>query len=148
MRFEGTFEVAAPRDRVWAFITDPKEVTACAPDVRSVDVDDPTHFRVVVRAGVGPIRAVFKMNVQFSEMRAEEHLTVLADGQAPGSAVGMRTTVDLDGDHPTTLRWASDVNVEGLVANVGERFLPSVADRMTKQIFECVRAKLEEPVAI
>ena len=148
MRFEGTFEVAAPRERVWAFITDPKEVTACAPDVRSVDVDDPTHFRVVVRAGIGPIRAVFKMNVQFGEVRAEEHLTVLADGQAPGSAVEMRTTVDLAGDHPTTLRWTSDVNVEGLVANVGERFLPSVADRMTKQIFECVRAKLEEPVAI
>jgi len=148
VRFEGTFEVTAPKDRVWAFITDPNEVTACAPDVRSVEVDDPSHFRVVVRAGLGPIRAVFKMNVEFSEIRSEEHLTVLASGQAPGSAVEMRTTVDLEGDHPTTLRWASDVNVEGLIANVGERFMPTVADRMTKQIFECVKAKLEAPVAL
>jgi uncharacterized protein len=147
VRFEGTFEVTAPKDRVWAFITDPMEVTACAPDVRSVEVDDLSHFRVVVRAGLGPIRAVFKMNVEFTEIRSEEHLTVLARGQAPGSAVEMRTTVDLEGDHPTTLRWASDVNVEGLVANVGERFMPTVADRMTKQIFECVKAKLEAPVA-
>ena len=128
---------------MWAFITDPKEVTACAPDVRSVEVDDPTHFRVAVRAGLGPIRALFKMKVEFSEMRAEEHLTVLANGQAPGSAVEMRTTIDLEGDHPTTLRWASDVTVQGLIANVGERFMPSVADRMTKQIFECIKGKLE-----
>jgi carbon monoxide dehydrogenase subunit G len=147
MRFEGTFEVAAPKDRVWAFITDPKEVTACAPDVRSVEVDDPTHFRVTVRAGLGPIRATFKMNVEFSELQPEDHLTVLANGQAPGSAVEMRTTIDLEGDHPTTLRWAADVTVEGMIANVGERFMPSVADRMTKQIFECVRSKLEAPVA-
>ncbi|HYU82224.1 MAG TPA: carbon monoxide dehydrogenase subunit G [Candidatus Polarisedimenticolia bacterium] len=147
MRFEGTFEVAAPKDRVWAFITDPKEVTACAPDVRSVEVDDPTHFRVTVRAGLGPIRATFKMNVEFSELRPEDHLTVLANGQAPGSAVEMRTTIDLEGDHPTTLRWAADVTVEGMIANVGERFMPSVADRMTKQIFECVRSKLEAPFA-
>jgi carbon monoxide dehydrogenase subunit G len=148
MRFEGTFQVAAPKDRVWAFITDPKEATACAPDVRSVEVVDPGHFRVVVRAGLGPIRALFRMNVEFSEMRADEHLTVLASGQAPGSAVEMRTTIDLEGDRPTSLRWASDISVEGLIANVGERFMPSVADRMTAQIFECIRAKLEAPVAI
>jgi carbon monoxide dehydrogenase subunit G len=148
VRFEGTFEVAAPRDRVWAFITDPKEVTACAPDVRSVDVDDPTHFRVVVRAGVGPIRAVFKMNVTFSELRPEEHLTVLASGQAPGSAVEMRTTIDLEGDRPTTLRWSSDVTTSGLIANVGSRFMQSTADKLTQQTFECVKAKLEAPVAI
>jgi uncharacterized protein len=143
VRFEGTFQVAAPRSRVWAFITDPKEVTGCAPDVRSVEVADPTHFQVIVRAGIGPIRTVFKMNVEFTALRATEHLTALATGQAPGSAVEMRTTIDLEGDHPTTLRWASDVTVEGLVANVGERFMPSVADRMTKQIFECIRGKLE-----
>jgi len=147
VRFEGTFEVAAPKDRVWAFITDPKEVTACAPDIRSVEVDDPSHFRVVVRAGLGPIRATFKMSVEFTEARAEERLTVLANGQAPGSAVEMHTTIDLEGDHPTTLRWAADVSVHGLIANVGERFMPSVADKMTKQIFECIKAKLEAPVA-
>jgi uncharacterized protein len=147
VRFEGTFEVAAPKHRVWAFISEPDDVIACAPDVRAVEIDDPTHFRVTVRTGLGPIRATFKMNVQFTEMRSGEHLTVLAEGQAPGSAVEMRTTVDLDGDNPTTLRWASEVTVKGLIANVGERFMPSVADHMTKQIFECVRTKLEVPAA-
>jgi hypothetical protein len=27
MRFEGTLDIAAPRDRVWAFLTHPREVT-------------------------------------------------------------------------------------------------------------------------
>jgi carbon monoxide dehydrogenase subunit G len=45
------------------------------------------------------------------------------------------------------VRWSSDVTVQGLIANVGERFMPSVADRMTKQIFDCIKAKLEAPVA-
>jgi carbon monoxide dehydrogenase subunit G len=143
VQFKGTFTLAAPRDRVWAFITDPIQVTACAPDVRSVEVVDATDFVVVARAGLGPIRATFKMNVEFVEIRPLEHLTVLASGQAPGSAVEMRTTVDLEGDRPTTLRWASEVAVSGLIANVGERFMPSVAEKMTQQIFDCIRAKLE-----
>jgi hypothetical protein len=143
VRFEGTFQVAAPRDRVWALITDPNEVTACAPDVRGLEIDDATHFAVVIRAGLGPIRAVFNMKVEFMELRAPEHLTAIASGQARGSAVELRTVVDLEGDDPTTLRWASDVMVSGLIANVGERFLPSVANQMTRQVFDCIRAKLE-----
>ena len=26
MKFQGTVEIAAPRDRVWAFVTDPNQV--------------------------------------------------------------------------------------------------------------------------
>jgi uncharacterized protein len=113
--------------------------------VRSVDVVDATDFIVVVHAGLGPIRATFKMNVESVEIRPQDHLTVLASGQAPGSAVEMRTTIDLHGDNPTSLRWASEVSVSGLIANVGERFMPSVANKMTQQIFDCIRAKLETP---
>jgi carbon monoxide dehydrogenase subunit G len=111
--------------------------------VRSVEIDDATHFRVVIRAGLGPIRAVFNMKVEFTELRPPEHLTVLSTGHARGSAVEMRTVVDLEGNELTTLRWASDVTVSGLIANVGERFMPSVADQLTRQVFDCLRAKLE-----
>ena len=120
MRFGGTLDIAAPRDRVWAFLTDPRRVTACAPDLQSLELADPTHFKVVVRAGVGPIKGVFAMNVEFTDLREPEHAGVLARGQAPGSAVEMRNTMDLAAhDGRTTMRWASDVVISGLIASVG-----------------------------
>jgi carbon monoxide dehydrogenase subunit G len=145
MRFEGTLDIAAPRDRVWAFLTDPKQVTACAPDVQSLDVSDPTHFKVVARAGVGPIKGTFAMNVEFTDLRAPEHAGVLARGQAPGSAVEMRNTMDLAAnDGRTTMRWASDVVVSGMIASVGARLMQGAADKITQQVFACIKAKLEE----
>jgi len=149
MRFEGTLDIAAPRDRVWAFLTDPRQVTECAPDVQSLDVTDPAHFKVVVRSGVGPIKATFAMNVEFSELRVPEHAFIVARGQAPGSAVEMRNTLDLAADGPgrTTMRWASDVVVSGMIASVGARLLQGAADKITQQVFSCIKTKLESPTA-
>src|SRR2546422_11771713 len=94
MRFGGTLDIAAPRDRVWAFLTDPRQVTACAPDLQSLDLADPTHFKVVVRAGVGPIKGVFAMNVGVTGLREPEHAGVPARGQAPGRPGRERSPTD------------------------------------------------------
>jgi uncharacterized protein len=148
MRFEGTLDISAPRDRVFAFLTDPAKVTTCAPDVQSLDVIDPHHFKVVVRAGVGPIRSTFAMNVQFLELDRPEHAAVLARGQAPGSAVEMVSNMDLaefDANN-TVMEWSSEVTVSGMIQQVGARLMQGAADKITQQVFACIKAKLEAPV--
>ena len=150
MRFEGTLDIASPRDRVWSFLTDPKQVTTCAPDLQRLDITDPHHFNVVVRAGVGPIRSTFTMNVQFIELDRPKHAAVLARGQAPGSAVEMVSDMNLaesDENH-TTMEWSSEVTVSGMIQQVGARLVQGAADKITQQVFACIKAKLEAPVAI
>lgn len=144
MRFEGTLDIGAPRERVWAFLTDPRQVTACAPDVQSLEVTDPTHFRVAVRTGVGAVRATFALNVEFTELVPPERAGVRARGQAPGSAVDMKNALELaaNGDH-TTMRWSSDVIVSGMIASVGARLIQGAADKTTRQVFACVKQRLE-----
>lgn len=145
MRFEGTVEISAPRDRVWSFVTDPALISTCAPDVQHLEVLEPGHFKVVVRAGVGPIKGTFKMDVRFTELRAPERAEVLARGQAPGSAVEMRSTMDLRelAGGRTAMAWTSDVTVTGMIASVGARLMQGAADKITQQVFACVKAKLE-----
>jgi len=147
MRFEGTLEIDAPRARVWSFLTDPRQVSACAPDLQSLDVSDATHFRVTARAGVGPIRAIFAMNVEFTELREPEHASLLARGQAPGSAVEMRNALELAEISPlrTRMRWSSDVTVNGMIASIGARLMQGAADKTTQQIFACIKQRLEAP---
>jgi carbon monoxide dehydrogenase subunit G len=148
MRFEGSLDIAVARAEVWAFLTDPQRVTACAPDVQRLEVTDPTHFTVVVRTGVGPIKATFTMKTEFVELAPPGHAVILARGQAPGSAVEMRNTLELvdAGTARTTMNWASDVNVTGMIASVGARLMQGAADKITKQVFACIKAKLEAPV--
>lgn len=147
MHFEGIADIGAPRERVWAFVTDAEKVSRCGPDVQRVDVIDPTHFKIVTRAGVGPIRTTFTLDVVFAELRAPEHAAVRARGQAPGSAVEMTNTLDLADAAPgrTVLRWASDVTVSGKIASVGARLMQGAADKVTQQVFACIKEQLEAP---
>jgi carbon monoxide dehydrogenase subunit G len=68
-----------------------------------------------------------------------------ANGKIPGSAVAMTSTMDLadDGADGTLMNWSSDVRVSGTIAGVGARLMSGVADRMTKDIFGCIKSKLE-----
>ena len=148
MRFEGKLDIDAPRERVWSFLTDPAQVTTCAPDVQSLEVTDPRHFKVVVRAGVGPIKGTFSMNVEFTELQEPGHASVVARGQAPGSAVEMVSNMELsefDETH-TIMEWSSEVTVSGMIQQVGARLMQGAADKITQQVFACIKAKLEAPV--
>ncbi|MEP6693316.1 MAG: carbon monoxide dehydrogenase subunit G [Chloroflexota bacterium] len=147
MHFEGVVDVASARDRVWSFVSDPARVAGCAPDVEHLEVVDPTHFRVTVRAGIGPIRTTFVVEAEFTELRANERAAVRAIGHARGSVVEMSNVVELSdaAEGRTTLRWSAEVNVSGAIANIGSRFMQAAADKTTRDVFACLKQRLESP---
>jgi carbon monoxide dehydrogenase subunit G len=59
----------------------------------------------------------------------------------------MRSTMDLvdAGTGRTTLKWASDVTVNGMIASVGARLMQGAADKITQQVFSCIKRTLEVP---
>jgi carbon monoxide dehydrogenase subunit G len=145
MHFEGSVEIAAPRDRVWAFVIDPTQVGVCGPGVESIEVTDATHFKATAKVGVGFISARFVVNIEFAEMTAPDASTIKAHGQAPGSAVDATAHMRLsDGEAGgTRMDWDADVNIVGTIASVGARLIEGTASKMIDQTFGCIKAKLE-----
>lgn len=146
MHFSGSVEIAAPRDEVWAFVSDPERIGTCGPGVESVETIDDTRFVAKARVGIGPIRATFAVDAAFLERVAPERARISARGRAPGSAVDGTGEMTLrDGSHPATtvMDWSADVQVSGVVASLGARLVESTANRLIGQTFTCVRARLE-----
>jgi len=145
MEFKGDVSINAPREKVYAFLTDPHQVTQCAPGLQSVEVVDDTHFKCTVRAGVGMIKGTFNFDIEWLERQEPGRAQIRANGKMPGSAVSMTSLMELneDGGTGTQMHWESDVKVSGTIAGVGARLMSGVADRMTKEIFDCIKSKLE-----
>jgi carbon monoxide dehydrogenase subunit G len=145
MHFEGTVQIDAPRDRVWAFVMDPNQVGQCGPGVESIEVIDDTHFKATAKVGIGFISARFVVNLEFAEITPPEAATIKAHGQAPGSAVDATAQMRLsDGESgSTTMDWSADVSIVGTIASVGARLIEGTANKMIGQTFDCMKSKLE-----
>ena len=145
MHFEGTVEINAPRETVWAFVIDPNQVGQCGPGVESIEVIDDTHFKATAKVGIGFISARYNVNMEFAEVDAPNAATIKAHGQAPGSAVDADARMELsDADGGgTTMDWSAEVNIAGTIASVGARLIEGTANKMIGQTFDCMRTKLE-----
>ncbi len=145
MHFEGTVEIGAPRERVWAFLIDPNQVGSCGPGVESIEVVDETHFKATARVGVGFISARFVVNMDLAELEEPNRALIKAHGQAPGSAVDATAEMRLsDGEAGgTRMDWVADVSIAGTLASVGARMIEGTANKMIGQTFDCIRSKLE-----
>jgi carbon monoxide dehydrogenase subunit G len=145
MKFQGTVEIAAPRDKVWAFVADPEQVASCGPGVESVTKIDDTHYKAVAKVGVGFISARFAGDMEIVEQQEPDKMVIKIHGQAPGSAADALASMALrDGaDGGTAMDWAADVTIAGTLASVGARLIEGTANKLTAQTFTCIKAKLE-----
>lgn len=145
MEFSGTQTMAAPIEKVWAFLEDVNNVAACAPGFQSMEVLGEEHWKAVVAVGIGAVKAKFTMDITRPDSEPPDHMTMKGRGKAPGSAVDlngdMRLTA-LDSEQ-TQMDWKASVVVSGTIASVGARLMQGVAERLTGQFFDCLRSKLE-----
>jgi uncharacterized protein len=150
MEFSGTQTVAAPIEKVWAFLMDVNNVAACAPGFQSLEVLEEERWKAVIAVGVGAVKAKFTLDVTRPEMREPELMTMKGRGKAPGSAVDLSgdmrlSTVD---NGNTQMDWEATVVVSGTIASVGARLLQGTAERLTGQFFDCIKTKLQAPNAV
>lgn len=147
MQFKDTVEINAPREKVWAFLTDADKVARCAPGVESVEViEDQKKYKAVASIGFGNIKAKFDADLEFVELDAPTFAKIKAHGTAPGSAADVIGEMTLsDGEAGgTSLAWVATINIVGTIASLANRMMGSVTKKLTAEFFDKVRESIEE----
>jgi len=147
MQFEGLFDTRASESRVYALVTDPKEVAGCMPGLQKVEVKSPDEFDAVVRVGVSFIRGDFTLHFRSIEKKPTSGVKFAVRGMGFGSAVDMEIVLAISAgeDGGASMRWRADVKVNGKVASLGQRLMEAQAERIIREFFDCFRQKLERP---
>jgi carbon monoxide dehydrogenase subunit G len=69
MHLTGSVTIRAPREKVYAFLTDPHQVSTCAPGVESIEIIEPNKkFRAKAGIGFGAVKATFVGDAEWVEL--------------------------------------------------------------------------------
>jgi carbon monoxide dehydrogenase subunit G len=144
MNFQGTFEVNAPRDKVWDLVIDPNKIGKCLPDLKTLHVESEDKFSAVARVGVGFMKGDFKFELAIVEKTPPSHARLKGTGSGVGSSLDMDTSIDLaELGTGTKLTYVADVRIGGTLSGVGERIIGGTAQKNIDEIFNCVKKQLE-----
>jgi carbon monoxide dehydrogenase subunit G len=147
MQVSGSTTINAPREKVFAYLTNPEFVSKCAPGLESMQVvEENKRYKATGSVGLGNLKVRFSGDIEFLEMDPPNRAKMKGHGTAPGSAVDGTAEMKLrDGENGATIMdWTADVNVLGTIASLASRMMGSMTQKLSGQFFDCVKAQIEK----
>ena len=149
IRTEKTFEVQEPLERVWKFISDPRKVVNCFPGAQIIEAVDDRTFKGVIKIQVGPSVTAYNGQVQIERLDDQKHeIEFLGKGEdirGKGSAsVKMMGRVQSLPNGSTEVVSVAEVNVVGLLAQMGGRMIQEVSNQIFDAFNSNFAARLQQ----
>lgn len=148
VKIEKTFQVSEPIDKVWAFLSDPRRVATCIPGAEITEQVDDKTYKGAIKVKVGPSVTDYKGEVQIVRLdNATHEIELVGKGQdvrGKGSAsmtmTGKLRALDAGS---TEMVSVSELNVVGILAQMGARVINEVSNIMFQQFTTTFRQKLQ-----
>ena len=145
MKIEGTHQIHAARDRIYAALTDPQILQRCIPGCESLDKTDDNTYTATLKAGVGPVKGRFNGNVRLEDMQPPSHYRMIVDGKGgPGFVKGTGDFDLQESDGGTAIAYTGDLQVGGAIAGVGQRMIEAAAKMLAAQFFKQLDAEIKK----
>jgi len=152
IQIEKTFQVEEPAEQVWALLSNPQRVALCVPGAKITEQVNETTYKGTISVKVGPSATDYKGEVQIVRLDAENHeIEILGKGQdvkGRGSAsmkmTGRLRVLPTGGTEVTS---SSEVNVVGILAQMGARVINEVSNVLFAQFIKNFQAQLRNPEA-
>ena len=143
MDIQGTYELNAPIERVWALLMDTDAIAACLPGCRGLRPLGNDRYAVDLNVGVAAITGSFSGTVAIEDKVPPTSYTLVIDGSGRQGFVKGRAAVTLEADGDRTrVRIAAHADAGGMIARLGQRLLEGVARTTMDRFYGCLAARI------
>jgi carbon monoxide dehydrogenase subunit G len=148
MKIEKSFVVKSTPAAVWAFLTDPQRIARALPGAAIQEQIDPQTYTGTMTVKVGPVSTSYRGQVRFEQLdEAAGVAVIVATGQdvrgKGGADMRMTSHVVERAPGETEVNVVSDVNVSGILAQMGRGMIEQVGDQMFEIFTDAARVELE-----
>jgi carbon monoxide dehydrogenase subunit G len=137
-------------EKVWAFLSDPRKVATCVPGAQITEQVDEKTYKGTISVKVGPAVSEYSGELQILRIDPENHeIELLGKGRdvrGRGSAsMKMTGKLRVVEEGITEMTSVSEVNLVGIVAQMGARVITEVSNVMFGQFTKNLQARLQQP---
>jgi carbon monoxide dehydrogenase subunit G len=140
----GSVDLPASRDVVWAKLNDPEALKASIPGCQSLEKTE-DGYAAVAKVKIGPVSATFRGKVALTDLDPPNGYKINGEGEggiagfAKGGASVRLSDIPEGG---TRLDYDVEANIGGKIAQLGARLINGVAKKLADEFF----AKFAEAV--
>ncbi|WP_371422434.1 carbon monoxide dehydrogenase subunit G [Tardiphaga sp.] len=146
----GEYKLPIGQDAVYAALNDPEILRKCIPGCEELEQREDGIFAAIVRLELGPLKTRFRGKVKLEDQDPPNGYRISGegDGGIAGFAKGgafVRLTADEDGG--TKLVYEADANINGKIAQLGQRLITNTSKKIADRFFENLLATLQANAA-
>jgi uncharacterized protein len=149
IKIEKSFQAPESAAEVWKILSDPRGVASCVPGAQITEAVDDRTYKGVIKVKLGPTVTDYRGEAHIERLDEQNReIEMIGKGQdvrGKGSAsmkmIGKVREMPEGGSEVTT---TSEVNVVGILAQMGSRMIQEVANQMFEQFTKNLRQRLQQ----
>ena len=121
MHYEGSFEVAAPKNFCYEFAIDPGKITTIFPDAQDVNIIDSENFELKTKIGISFIKGLMDVRGTITDKIPEKFVKLKAKARGLDSSIELESGFSMEdkAGGGTKIQWEVDAVIGGLMSRVG-----------------------------
>jgi hypothetical protein len=148
MKIEGSHNIAAPPDRVFASLVDPTVLQQAIPGCEKMEQTGEDDYHAHLKLGLASIKGSYVGKVRLTDKAPPHKFTLHLEGKGGPGFVKGTTAIELKPEgQGTKLQFSADVQVGGLIASVGSRVIEAAAKKLAGEFFQKFAKLVEKPAA-
>jgi carbon monoxide dehydrogenase subunit G len=137
MKFSASYNFPAPRDKVFALLTDPEVLQRCIEGCEKMVRTSEDNYDAHLKIGVAGLKGNYVGKVQLKDKRLPEAYTLVIEGKGgPGFVKGTARIQLADKEGQSELRCDAEAQVGGMIAAVGSRLIEAIGKKMMDGFFK------------
>lgn len=137
MKIAGSYQAALPPDRAYELLQDPEILAKCMPGCERLERVADGEYAMRMKMVLASISGQFDGKVKITDANPPTSFHMLVEGKGRIGFMkgdGLVTLAPIP--EGTTISYEGDVQVGGVIANVGQRLIDTTSKMLIKRFFE------------
>ena len=144
MQITGEHTINAPREDVYDAMLDPEVLKGALPGCEKLEEVGPDEYIATMTMGVAMIKGTYNGKVRIADQDRPNGFTMHIEGKGPQGQINGEGKLRFqdDGGDVTTVHYAGDVNVRGMLARIGGRVIQPAAKMIVGKFFDSLQSNM------